>query len=308
MHEQAQNAPMNSALHLTLKSLAALGMTLGTLCLGTGADSPPAAEALLSKKRPLIIAHRGYSAAAPENTLPSFQLAIEAGADLVELDYHHTRDNVLTVVHDHTLDRTTDAVKRWGQKDIAVSQVTFEETRTLDASSWRGSNQPPARIPSLTEALDLIQRSSVTLIERKDGPPQDCVRLLRERRLLNQVIVQSFDWNYLTEYHHLEPSQILGALGPWNTFRGEKLTDADKKLSTRWIQEAVKTGARVVVWNAMVDAESVRQAHQHHLQVWIYTIDDPLVMNRLLEEGVDGIITNNPGRAWKILAERMGRK
>jgi glycerophosphoryl diester phosphodiesterase len=286
-----------------------LGVGFGLSILGLGAgESLPKAEVLMQRSsRPLVIAHRGYSAAAPENTLPAFQLAMEAEADLVELDYYHSKDQVLTVVHDGTLDRTTDAVRRWGTGTNRVSQTLFAKMHELDASSWRGSNQPPATIPSLMEALDLIQSHSVTLIERKAGPAEACVRLIRERREVNQVVVQSFDWQYLEEYHRLEPSQILGALGPWKSYRGALLSDAEQVLSVRWIDEARRVGARVVVWNQKVEASAVAAAHERGMKVWVYTIDDPADMTRLLDLGIDGLITNNPGRAWRVLAERRGR-
>jgi glycerophosphoryl diester phosphodiesterase len=272
------------------------------------AEGLPKAEVLMQRSsRPLVIAHRGYSAAAPENTLPAFQLAMEAEADLVELDYYHSKDQVLTVVHDGTLDRTTYAVRRWGTGTNRVSQTLFAKMHELDASSWRGSNQPPATIPSLMEALDLIQSRSVTLIERKAGPAEACVRLIRERREVNQVVVQSFDWQYLEEYHRLEPSQILGALGPWKSYRGALLSDAEQVLSVRWIDEARRVGARVVVWNQKIEASAVAAAHERGMKVWVYTIDDPADMTRLLDLGIDGLITNNPGRAWRVLAERRGR-
>jgi glycerophosphoryl diester phosphodiesterase len=286
-----------------------LGVGLGLSILGLGAaEGLPKAEVLMQRSsRPLVIAHRGYSAAAPENTLPAFLLAMEAEADLVELDYYHSQDQVLTVVHDGTLDRTTDAVRRWGTGTNRVSQTLFAKMRELDASSWRGSNQPPATIPSLIEALDLIQSRSVTLIERKAGPAEACVRLIRERREVNQVVVQSFDWQYLEEYHRLEPSQILGALGPWKSYRGASLSEAEQVLSVRWIDEARRVGARVVVWNQNIEASAVAAAHERGMKVWVYTIDDPADMTRLLDLGIDGLITNNPGRAWRVLAERRGR-
>jgi glycerophosphoryl diester phosphodiesterase len=286
-----------------------LGVGFGLSILSLrAAEGLPKAEVLMQRSsRPLVIAHRGYSAAAPENTLPAFQLAMEAEADLVELDYYHSKDQVLTVVHDGTLDRTTDAVRRWGTGTNRISQTLFAKMRELDASSWRGSNQPPATIPSLMEALDLIQSRSVTLIERKAGPAEACVRLIRERREVNQVVVQSFDWQYLEDYHRLEPSQILGALGPWKSYRGAPLSDADQVLSVRWIDEARRVGARVVVWNQKVEASAVAAAHERGMKVWVYTIDDPADMTRLLDLGIDGLITNNPGRAWRVLAERRGR-
>jgi glycerophosphoryl diester phosphodiesterase len=147
---------------------------------------------LLDSARPLVIGHRGYSTVAPENTLPSFERTIAAGADLVELDYHHSHDGVPVVLHDSTLDRTTDATNRWGGKELKVSARTLAEMRGLQAGQWFHPSFPAVSLPMLSEALDVIQRGSVTLIERKAGDAATCVKLLRERDLINRVIVQAF--------------------------------------------------------------------------------------------------------------------
>lgn len=282
---------MNLLLHVVTAGVLA-GLAAGCTTVDSSSVSP--AERLLQSNRPLIIAHRGHSAAEPENTLLSFRRALEAKADLVELDYHHSRDGVLTVIHDFTLDRTTDATRRWGGTNLAVDSFDFARMRELNAASWRGPNFPPTQLPSLEEALDTIQKSSVTLIERKAGDAATCVAMLRRKHLVNRAVVQSFDWQYLEDYHRLEPTQVLGALGPWGSYRGKKLSDADKVLSPRWVDEAKRVGARAIVWNKQVTAESVQYAHAAGLDVWVYTIDDPAVMKSLVSMGVDGIITNNP--------------
>src|SRR3954471_14504309 len=89
-------------------------------------DSPIAAN-LIGSKRPLVIGHRGYCQFAPENTLPSFELALAAGADLVELDYYHSKDGQLVVIHDPDLDRTTDVTNRWKQRHVKVQTRTAAE-------------------------------------------------------------------------------------------------------------------------------------------------------------------------------------
>lgn len=251
------------------------------------------AEKLLTLQRPLVIAHRGYSHSAPENTLPSFKLAKAAGADLVELDYHHTKDGVLMVIHDGELDRTTDAVARWGGKDIRVASKTLSELRTLDAGKWFDAKYAGTRLPTLTEALDLIQDGNVTLIERKAGDAATCVKLLRDRQLINHVVVQSFDWNYLKDFHQQEPRQILAALGPPGSRGGKKLEDSEKALDQGWVDRVRQTGARVVVWNRQITRESVAYAHQKGMKVWVYTIDDPALAQNLRELGADGIISND---------------
>jgi len=281
-----------------------LAMFTSNLHAGDG-DSP--AEKLLNSHRPLVIGHRGYCQIAPENTLPSFKLAKTAGADLVELDYYHTKDGELIVIHDDTLDRTTDAVAQWGGSKIRVETKTLAELKTLDAGKWFDPQFAGTRLPTLKEALELIQAGSVTLIERKDGDAAACVKLLHERQLINQVIVHAFDWQYLADFHQQEPRQVLSALGPLGYRDGKKLTEQEKFLSERWVDEALKAGVRAMGWNHQVTKESVAYAHRQKLKVWIYTVNDPAEANRLLDLGVDGIITNNTSLIWRTIALRAVR-
>jgi glycerophosphoryl diester phosphodiesterase len=174
----------------------------------------------------------------------------------------------------------------------------------LDAGRWFGPQYAGTRLPLLTEALDLIQKDSVTLIERKGGDAAACVRFLRERNLVNQVVVQSFDWSFLKDVHALAPEQILGALGPPGSRQGRKLTDPEKVLSREWIAEAGQSHPSVIGWNEQVTREAVDHAHQQGLKVWVYTINEPSQATELLDLGVDGIITDNPSLIWRAIALR----
>ena len=259
---------------------------------------------LLSSERPLVIGHRGYCKFAPENTLPSFQMAIEAGVDLVELDCRCSKDGVCMVIHDPELDRTTNARRLWKQKHIKVTARTALEMQILDAGSWFDHKFADARVPLLTEALDTIHPASIALIEQKAGNAADQVRLLRERHLINKVVVQSFDWKFLREFHQLAPEQVLGALGPPKVLAsGRKPARIPfRRLNKAWLREAHKTGARIVVWNQQVSKGAVHIAHQQHLKVWVYTVNTQRRAKRLLNMKVDGLITDNPSLIWRTIA------
>ncbi|HNQ72454.1 MAG TPA: glycerophosphodiester phosphodiesterase family protein [Verrucomicrobiota bacterium] len=284
------------------------GVITGVLCwsMPNPALSASVAEDLIAQTRPLVIGHRGFPQFAPENTLPSFHLAKIAGADLIELDYHVTRDGAMIVCHDGTVDRTTDATKRWGGSNLRIADKTLAELRELDAGSWFHPPYPNTHLPTLEEALEEIQNGNVTLIERKAGSAAQCLELLRKKKLINAVVIQSFDWDYIADCHRLAPEQVLGVLGPtrlkdWNP------TEEEKVLSPRWLDEAKKRGALLAVWNQNVTRTAVAYAHQIGLKVWVYTINDSATADKLLDMGVDGIITNNTSLIWRTMALRTRR-
>lgn len=243
---------------------------------------PRSAAVLVQQGGPLIIAHRGASQSAPENTLPAFTKAVQAKADLIELDYYHSSDGVPIVFHDKTLKRTTNAAAVLGDGNRAVSACTLAELKRLDAGLWFNRSFSGTRIPTLDEALTLIQADSVTLIERKGGDAATCVKLLQQRRLVDKLVVQSFDWDFLRECHRLEPKLMLGALGgkPWEA-------------ST--LDQVKRTGAAVVGWNHKhITQQEIQQSHQQGLKIWVYTVNTESRMRQLLEQGIDGIITDVP--------------
>ena len=275
----------------------------------TAIASAADAVRMLETKRPLVIAHRGYPQFAPENTIPSFKLAWEAGADLVELDYYHSKDGFPFLMHDTTLDRTTDATNRWGGKKIPVGSKTLAELQTLDAGKWFDAKYAGTKVSTLEEGIDAIQGAGgMTLIERKEGDAATCVKLLREKQLINKVVVQAFDWQYLKAFHEIEPTQVLGALGPPKLLAdGSKPGDRPKQLNAEWLDLLKATGAKAAVWNQEVTQEAVKEAHKRGLKVWVYTINDPELANKLLDMGVDGLITNNTSLIWRTLALRFAK-
>ncbi len=278
-------------------------LLIGVMSLTQAMAATTPAERVMEKDRPLVIAHRGYPAIAPENTLPAFALGKLMGADMVELDYHVTRDGVAVVIHDATLDRTTDSVAQWGQEEVRLEDKSALEVSHLDAGSWYDPRYAGTKLPTLEEALNLIQADGgMCLIERKGGAPAHIVEFLKDRKLINQVVLQSFDWDYLKEVHALQPDQVLWALGPQKYWEGEKLEKEDRELSPEWIDRALETGARLVVWNQQVNEEALEYAHGKGIKIVVYTVNELEPAQQFLEAGVDGLITNNAGLIWKAMA------
>jgi glycerophosphoryl diester phosphodiesterase len=264
-------------------------VALAILLLAAAVYPAVAADAALSTAvervaapRILVIAHRGDSKVAPENTLPAFASAVDAGSDLVELDYLHSADGVPVVFHDKDLDRTTNARALWGGMKIELSTKTLAELRMLDAGAWFDQKFAGTPIPTLGEALDTIQAGSMTLIERKGGDPATCVKLIKRRGLLDRVVVQSFDWDYLEGCRELSDKLVIAALGH-QEFTTEKLDDI------------ARTGARVIAWqNKYTTASTIQAIHDRGYRAWVWTVDDPQRVSELVQAKIDGIITNRP--------------
>ncbi len=240
------------------------------------------AEKLVAMPHVLIIAHRGDSKRAPENTLPAFASAVRTGADLVELDYRHSADGLPIVIHDDTLDRTTNAVQLYRRTKTPVARTRAREFEKLDAGSWFHPRYADVRVPTLEQALDVIQQGSVTLIEQKSGDAATCVRLLSEKRLLDRVVVQSFDWEFVADCHRLAPGLVLAALG------SKELTDSKLK-------DAERTGASIIAWNQKhIGRQDINAIHRRGLKAWVYTVNDVQRARELIDWGIDGIITDVP--------------
>jgi len=242
-----------------------------------------------------IIAHRGASAHAPENTLAAFRLAARMGADLIELDVRQTRDKHLVVVHDRTLTRTTDVKKRFPRlKPWRVSDLTLKQIKKLDAGSWYGRRYRGERIPTLAEALRAIKAARLkALVELKS--PEEYPGM--SQRFVAQVkgdpywtsgerlAVQSFAWRYVRAVTDALPAVRGTVLG---------LPAEDEMLWVRWYAKAVHPSEQAVT------PSYVRNAHQRWLEVYAYTVNDKPAMQRLLRYGVDGITTDRPDLLRKL--------
>ena len=198
--------------------------------------APASIADALQVSRVLVIAHRGASRAAPENTLPAFQAALQLGVDLVEFDYLHSADGVPVAFHDEELDRLTDACALWGGKNIPLATKTLAELRLLDAGRWFGPQFAGTRIPTLAEALDTILAGALPLVERKAGDAATFVELVERKQCLARLAVMAFDWDFLADCRRLSPNLTLGALG-------------ENDLTSSQLDEIQSLGAAFVGWN-----------------------------------------------------------
>jgi glycerophosphoryl diester phosphodiesterase len=248
----------------------------------TGRASSP------GRPRPAVIGHRGASGETPENTLAAFRRALELGVDGVELDVHLSADGVPVVIHDPLLERTTN-----GRGPVGVQPLAA--LRSLDAGRWFGDRYAGERIPTLEDALDVLRGTRV-IIEVKNGPvyyPEIAQRVASVARASGhgRLTVSSFDHPVLLEVRRAAAeleTAVLFAARPVDPVR-----------------LAADAGARVLhpQW-AFATPDVVAAGHAAGLRVEAWTVDDPVHMRRVMEAGVDGIMTNVPARLLALLEER----
>jgi len=243
----------------------------------------------------IVVAHRGASGYAPENTLAALALARGQGADMAEIDVRSTRDGELVVMHDPTLVRTTDAVRRFpGRRPWRVRDFTLEEIRRLDAGSWFGPDYAGERVPTLGEALGVLRATGIgALVELKveRRTPEAGARLadaVRSDRYWlgagrgGRLILQSFDWATLRVLAEEVPGLRTAALGrPYSRYGLRRVA--------RYVQQLHPHHLRVT-------AAYVRRVHDQGMRMFGWTVNHPSAIRRLVRDGVDGIITDYPDR------------
>lgn len=216
----------------------------------------------------MLMGHRGAAALEPENTLLSINRALEIGANAVEIDVHLTRDRELAVIHDSTLDRTTNGTG-------PVSSCTLSEIKKFDAGKGE-------RIPSLQEVIDLVRGRGRLIVELKEeGTEQGVVELIRKNGLYDSAYVISF-WHMLVKRVKEMDSRIK---------TGVLLVGCPVNACL-----AKSASADALVMNyAFVNRELVETAHREGVKVFIWNIDRPDLLKPYADMQVDGIGSNDPG-------------
>lgn len=243
---------------------------------------------------PLVYAHRGARDLAPENTLAAFRAAIQAGADGIECDITRCASGEIVVIHDDTLDRTTNGSGK-------VLDTTFTALRKLDAGAWFSSVYAGERIPILAEVLDLAQNSLQINIEIKgmdsqdDGVEVEVATMLRQRRMQDAVIISSFNPWALKRMHHAAAELKCALLYT----RESPLNSAPE-----WSLPLLHFQA-VHPEFSMVDQDYVSWAHNEGYLVNVWTVNEPADMEKMIGLGVDGIITDHPAVLRRLLVKTL---
>lgn len=234
----------------------------------------------------LVIAHRGASGHAPENTMAAFRKAVALGATFIETDLQLSRDAHFVAVHDETVNRTTSGRG-------SVHDLTLAELRELDAGSWFGSEFSGERIPTLEEILQFSKKNDVVFyLEMKPsgawGGEHAVVAALRESGEIPRAVVISFDPSMVLNVHTIDPTVMTGLL-------------CDGQLE-KPVEKALEIGARqLAVRGDLVTPALLEQARKKDLQVVCWTINHPAHMRLLIEAGVHGIMSDYPERVVAAL-------
>ncbi|RJP53233.1 MAG: glycerophosphodiester phosphodiesterase [Anaerolineaceae bacterium] len=239
---------------------------------------------------PIILAHRGDLAHAPENTLPSFSQAIQKGADGVELDAKLTADGRVIVIHDPTVDRTTNGTGK-------VASFTLEAIRSLDAGSWFDSKFAGVKVPLLEEVFETVGRDRLINIELtnyntpRDGLTRRVCELIQRHNNQNQIIFSSFYSSNLKVAARMLPEvprgllAMPGVLGLWARSFGFMFGDYQA------LHPHISSASR----------EQIQRAHRIKRRIHVWTANAPEDVIRLKEWDVDGIFTDDPETALRAL-------
>jgi glycerophosphoryl diester phosphodiesterase len=231
---------------------------------------------------PIAFAHRGASAHAPENTLSAFELAVKQGAPAIEFDVKLTSDRQVIIIHDLTLERTTNG-------SGPVAKQSLAALRELDAGSWKSADYCGEKIPTLDEVFEAVGKKLLINVELTnyatpfDGLVHEVAALVKKHGLQDRVIFSSFLPTNLVIARRLLPNVPRGQLvnegnsGWWQRLAGNFMAqDAEHP------------------YTEDVTADMVKRAHAKGRRVHVWTVNDPADMRRLRSLGVDGIFTDDP--------------
>jgi glycerophosphoryl diester phosphodiesterase len=256
------------------------------LLLKSGAGEPVTMGGLM--RTPWIIAHRGASGHAPENTIAAFKRAVELGAHFIETDLHLTRDARFVAIHDPTLDRTTNG-------HGLVRDFTLAELKKLDAGLWFDRQFMGERVPTLEEVLAFAREHDVVFYlelkyEAAWGMHHALAAAIQSSGNAARTVVISFDPGTLKALRQLDTSSMMGLL--------VEGTSADA------VKAVVGAGARQLCprWD-LVTRALVAEAHRADLQVVTWTVDEAGQMRTAIDAGVDGIMTDFPDRLRAVVED-----
>ena len=257
------------------------------LCMIAGCNSH---QCQRQTDRTLVIAHRGFSAEYPENTIAAFKAAVAAKADYIEIDVHLSKDGKIVVMHDDTIDRTTNGTG-------FVNDYTLIELREFDAGAWFNDKFAGERIPTLLEEIEIVENTQTRLcVEIKEkqkqhypGLEKRLVEIVQQNDLIGQLVVTSFNKDVVTNLKNIEP-RIAIAYDPSN-----EEYEAFKKQASQCAVTVLGTGANMACFNHKhLSKEIIAECLLNGVPLWVWTVNDENTMEKLVGFGIEAIMTDKP--------------
>ncbi len=242
------------------------------------------------KPRPLVIAHRGNSKFAPENTLAAFRGAADLGADGVEMDLRLTRDGRLVLMHDQTVERTTNGTG-------CVAELCAEDVARLDAGAWKGPEFAGEPVPSFENAAHALRGEITLYAEVKTGSPgAEIARVVSETGIAGQLVLLSWGKHPETTANLMEhlPGVPVLELGKAPERAGQGFFEAKVAAGLRGLDYSFET----------LTPDFVRAAQEAGLQMFAWTVNEPDELRAAIDMGLDGITTDDPALLLEILSGR----
>ena len=260
---------------------------------------PDTPRALRQDSQPCeVVAHRGFSAVAPENTLAAIRKAIDAGATGCEFDVYAAKDGPVVLMHDATVNRTTNGRGK-------VTELTVAELRQLDAGSWKDRRYAGEPVPTLDEALKLLKGSGCqAVIEIKmEGISRRVVEAVRAADMFDEAAVIAFSSTVVKEVRGLEPRLSCAWLS------GEQLKGSPAERADWITSRARQCNTNIVdLKYSMLTPELLTELKKRGLTVWTWTVNDPVIMDGLMRWGIQSITTDRPDLAAKLSQRAAERK
>lgn len=241
-------------------------------------------------KKTIVVAHRGGSLLAPENTIAAFKNALELGVERIELDVQLSKDNAVVVIHDEKLDRTTNGIGE-------VSAYAYSQLSGFNAGSKFSEHFKGETIPLLENLLELVSGKATLLIEikkvghRNKGIENAVVELIHKHQAASWCVVQSFCYDSIVKIHELDETIKTGLLFTKPPI--DKILN--NKIDVRFISE-------INFHHAYASKKNIEHLHSLNKKVFVWTVNKPERMKQLVENGVDGIITDDPKTLKALLS------
>lgn len=243
--------------------------------------------ALINKKKVENTAHRGASGLAPENTLAAMRKALEYQVDYIELDVQETKDGQIIVLHD-------DDIKRTSNRQGVIWEMSFNDLKDVDAGSWKNPEFKGEPIPLLRDVINLVRGKAKLNIELKINGHQKAleervVKIILEENFIENCILTSFHLPSIEKVKRIEPRIYTGLIL-------DEIPDFDVWKGNWEI---------LSVLHSLVDADFVERAHNAGKKIHVWTVNEPALMQKLIDSGVDNLITNRPDILRKLISQNL---